>query len=331
MDILRQTILIIAFSGFHAMYGQPLKSVNIHRMGVPHGNYSGITRLDDSLYAIVSDKDKDYAFRLLYVDIDRETGKIRSCRWSSPAERHDISRRDPEGIAYNPHTDTFFISGEGDQRIAEYSRDGLPTGHELGVPQLFGTDNIQANRGFEALTYDTTSMTYWTTTEAPLKSDTGFLRLQKFGSDLGAQEQYRYPTDSPHITKRYKLFVNGVAGMVAMGDGSLIIMEREALITKRYLGSYVTIRLYRVRPTVADEVLSKELVTSFTTHLRIGRMNFANFEGICLGPRLNDGRQTLLLISDSGGGTGNAIYRVKDYLKTVSLPLTPPKEGRHAE
>jgi hypothetical protein len=49
-------------------------------------------------------------------------------------------------------------------------------------------------------------------------------------------------------------------------------------------------------------------------------MNLANYEGICLGPKLDDGRQTILLINDSQSRRGNALYRLKDYIKTIILP-----------
>ena len=40
---------------------------------------------------------------------------------------------------------------------------------------------------------------------------------------------------------------------------------------------------------------------------------------MCLGRKLNDGRQTIILISDSQDGAGNIIYRLKDYLKVIVI------------
>ena len=51
----------------------------------------------------------------------------------------------------------------------------------------------------------------------------------------------------------------------------------------------------------------------------IGQLNYANYEGMCLGPKLNDGRQTLILINDSQAGAGNSLYRLKDYIKIIIL------------
>jgi hypothetical protein len=44
-----------------------------------------------------------------------------------------------------------------------------------------------------------------------------------------------------------------------------------------------------------------EVITlaEFRTKINLTRRNFANFEGICIGPRLSDGRQLIILICDS--------------------------------
>ena len=46
-------------------------------------------------------------------------------------------------------------------------------------------------------------------------------------------------------------------------------------------------------------------------------MNFANYEGMCPGPRLADGRQTLLLIDDTQAGAGNSLFRLSEHLKVI--------------
>ena len=51
-----------------------------------------------------------------------------------------------------------------------------------------------------------------------------------------------------------------------------------------------------------------------------GSMNLSNSEGMCLGPKLNDGRQTLILIADSQNGMGNWMYHIKDHIRIVILP-----------
>jgi hypothetical protein len=60
--------------------------------------------------------------------------------------------------------------------------------------------------------------------------------------------------------------------------------------------------------------LDKQLVARWRTKLNLTRRNLANYEGMCLGPRLSDGRQVLVLISDS-----QHRYRgvLKDWIKVI--------------
>ena len=69
-----------------------------------------------------------------------------------------------------------------------------------------------------------------------------------------------------------------------------------------------------------DSYMKKEKICEFVTRLRLGKMNLSNYEGMCLGPRLNDGRQTLILIADSQNGMGNWMYHIKDHIRIVILP-----------
>ncbi len=338
------TLLLVALN-IQAVPAQRLmRQTNITRMGVPYGHYSGITHVSDSLYAVVSDKDEADGFHFLHVRMDTVTGRIlgvsrhEPSRYGENLERASAVKspqRDLEGIAYYPPSNSFFISGEADQRILEYSFDGLPTGRELSVPAEFVKDHIQDNLGFESLTYNDSTRLFWTTTEGPLKADmdgTPLLRrLQSFTADLQPSRQYLYEMDRPLKKKRYRTFVHGVSDMLAMDDGSLLVMEREALITPRYVGSYCIVKLYRVVPDTtavpsgAVSVVStttplpKHLICQFRTSLKVGKMNFANYEGLCPGPRLSNGRQTVLLINDSQNGQGNRLYRAKDYIKVIIL------------
>ena len=86
------------------------------------------------------------------------------------------------------------------------------------------------------------------------------------------------------------------------------------------------IRLFTVNPSEGEPMTShiakplyKTAIADFSTHMDIGQLNYANYEGMCLGPKLNDGRQTLILINDSQTGAGNSLYRLKDYIKIIIL------------
>ena len=88
---------------------------------------------------------------------------------------------------------------------------------------------------------------------------------------------------------------------------------------KKQIGSYSQVRLYLVDPTQhqSGDVLKKTLLTEFRTKVNLTRRNFANYEGICVGPKLSDGRQLLILVCDSQDQ-----YRgvMRDWFRTVILP-----------
>ena len=59
-------------------------------------------------------------------------------------------------------------------------------------------------------------------------------------------------------------------------------------------------------------MLEKTLLTRFNTSF----MNLANYEGMCLGPVLPDGRQTLLLLADSQDGSQGL---TGEYIQVLAL------------
>ncbi len=316
------------------------------------GNYSGITHIHDNLYAVVDDKEQVDGFKYLTLEIDSVKGKIRHASMEEPMgmtkrrNGNTFTYRDCEGVAYFPEQHTIFVTGEKDQRILEYTMEGNPTGRELQIPECMNIEHITFNLGFEALSYNAVQQRFWTTTESTLPADgpqsscrdtevRNHLRLVAFDDSLRPVTSYVYCMDTPKEHSRKAISIHGVPSIIALDDGRLIIMEREGCFPRKEYGSRVRIKLYMVDPKRATPVslntpmadvkeemyLQKELITSFTTRLRIGKMNLANYEGMCLGPKLQDGRQTILLIADSQNGMGNWLYHLKDYMRLVAIPL----------
>lgn len=333
-------IIGILFCSVSASSQTLKRQKNITRMGIPYGNYSGIVHIKGNQYAVVSDKDNADGFHFFDIDINTKKGKIKSVRRYEPEKSKEneerakllqLKQRDIEGICYRASSNTLYISGEADQQILEYSFDGIPTGKCLNIPDIFSRANITTNRGFESLSYNGTTKTFWTTTENVLPADEKTnpytIRLQSFDDNLQPLHQYAYRMDNPLNNKKSRRFVHGVPDILALDDGSLIIMEREVHVTPKYLGSYCIIKLYLIHPSEEyaidgndisrTKVLKKTMLTMFETTLKIGKMNFANYEGMCIGPKLDDGRQTILLINDSQNGEGNKLYRAKDYVKLI--------------
>ena len=293
---------------------------------VSAGNYSGITWLGGSRYAVANDKSPTAGFYLMTIDIDSITGELLSVREDSFLTSGQPNR-DEEGICYVPQNQTIFVSGEKDQEILEYNLQGQLTGRKLNIPEVFKTS--YSNGGFEALTYQVQTHRFWTTTEHTLKADgekpsierkiKNRLRLQSFGDDLQPKEQYWYETDATNIRKKKGRSILGVSGLAALDDGRIVVLERELYFPKKQIGSYSLVKLYLIDPSQCQpgEILQKTLLIAFKTKVNLLRRNFANFEGICLGPKLTDGRQLLILVCDSQNH-----YRgiLKDWYKTIILP-----------
>lgn len=314
------------------------------------GNYSGITHIKDNVYAVVDDKDKVDGFKLLTLDIDTSNGKIKNASMQEPVGM--ATRRaegvktdlDCEGVAYFNERNTIFVSCEEEQRILEYNIDGTPTGRELPIPSIMKRDRIVTNLGFEALTYNAAQQRFWTTTESTLPADgkrsssknrdvKNHLRFVSFDNNLKQRESYVYEMDLPKSTNTKANSIHGVPSLIALDDGRIIVMEREGCFPKKEYGSWVRIKLYIVNPkeekpvsldtpmsSVSQETfMKKKLLCSFVTRLRIGKMNLSNYEGMCLGPKLSDGSQSLILIADSQNGLGNWLYHIKDHIRLIKF------------
>ena len=293
---------------------------------VSAGNYSGITWLGGSRYAVANDKSPTAGFYLMTIDIDSIAGELLSVREDTFLTSGQPNR-DEEGICYVPQNQTIFVSGEKDQEILEYNLQGQLTGRKLNIPEVFKTS--YSNGGFEALTYQVQTHRFWTTTEHTLKADgekpsierkiKNRLRLQSFGDDLQPKEQYWYETDSTNIRKKKGRSILGVSGLAALDDGRIVVLERELYFPKKQIGSYSLVKLYLIDPSQCQpgEILQKTLLIAFKTKVNLLRRNFANFEGICIGPKLTDGRRLLILVCDSQNH-----YRgiLKDWYKTIILP-----------
>ena len=265
------------------------------------GQYSAITWLGDNHYAVVHDKEKGGGIVLFDFDIS-DDGTIGGVTRTVPAGTSGsaVTNMDNEGIAY--FNSKLYVSAEADQSIREYDMTGAPTGNSFTIPADMATGKITSNAGFEALTYNATTHLFWTTTEAALPKDNYMARLhrlQSFGEDMQPAKRYLYQMDAPQFSsKGTTQYVHGISAMTALDDGRLVVLEREVYVPNNPLSSRGITKLYVVDP-VNDTagILRKSLLTTIDTNM----LNLANYEGMCLGPTLNDGSRCLVLIADSQG------------------------------
>ncbi len=298
---------------------------------IPKGNYSGITPLGNNHYAVVSDDGEENGFYEFLIEQNDTTGQVVRVeliafhRTDSLASDKSKKVRDAEGITFFPDSNTVFISAEDDQQIIEYRLDGQPTGRSLAVPEVFSKDSIYSNYGFEALSFSNATRRFWTTTENSLRKDgllsttldprPAHLRFQTFNTNLQPAQQYFYDIDIPTPNKRHKTLITGVPEFLALDDGRLLVLERDAMRTKNNIGNRVDNRIYLFSPE--DSV--KTLQASWTTRFNFTDMDYANYEGMCFGSPRNDGKQTILLLADSQHGKGNFLFRLQDYIRVGVL------------
>ena len=319
-----------------------LPAQDLNKWHIPGGNYSGITPLGGDSFAIVDDKSPRGGFYILHLQIDSVTGEVISARRSDFIGPSEGRPEDNEDIVFVPSRQTLFLTSENASTVEEYTLDGQKTGRRLHIPSQFGIANLQDNSGLEALAYDDSTGRFWTTSECRLKSDSRVwdghdsvqaMRIQAFDSTLAAAEQYPYLLSAPQLRTDGLYYTHGIPAMTYLGDGQMLIMERELAVPRGYFGAKTCIRIFvtqldsiraitgdtRLETLPRQAFLNRHEVARFTTGINLTRINFGNFEGMCLGPKLQDGHQTILLLSDSQNNAGNSLARLKDYIKVIVL------------
>lgn len=282
----------------------PFPADHIHEL-------SGIDYLSEDRYLLVSDKGG--AVSDATIRIDPETGAITSAQIGKKIHRLQ-GRKDVEAVTYTSQN-RLLVTDEA--RPGIYLHD-YETGAQLAAFNLPDAFKRQRNnRGFESL-----SLTHhgggaiWAANEEALKGDgptssgkTGtIVRLQRYNPDLSGEPtaQFAYQTD-PHrgADNLINQALAGVSGVVALDPHRLIILERElggsgvpSFRNRLYLvdtrGAQDTSKIDSLSETPVEPV--KKLLL-----LEIDA-KFSNFEGITLGPKLDNGDYVLVLVSDDSGG-----------------------------
>lgn len=328
-----------------------LRRVLLSHWGIAPHNFSGIAPLGNDRYAVVSDKDTAAGFYVWHIEQDSVTGQV--VRVTDEGFRpHAVSAGAPqpdyEGVAYEPAQARVWIADEATQRIRAFACSGQPTGDSLCIPATVSASAIRPNRGFEALTFSPTDSLLWTASEEPPRADPpsvgaagspspatgGVIELLGFSPSGSLQRHVPYAIDPSAPSGTVRAHLNGVPALCALPDGSLLVLERELLIPRRYLGSWCAVRLFRVSAqdlaaaeTSTRSPVRKQLLTRWITRLRCFRFDLANYEGLCPGRRLHDGRQTLLCVSDAQGGAGRWFLRMRDTLRVIVLQSAADEAG----
>lgn len=309
--------------------------IDMGNMGNPVGQYSipvngcgGIAYLGGDDYLILQDHDETTGKAMVYpatIRVDRNTGAITS--YSFGAGIPLDGNADSEGIACDLCSGGIWVSDETGPTIKEFQLNSDGTAYECSrtapVPDIYKT--IRGNKGLEALAVSCDGLTMWTANEEALEGDgpasaykvQTVVRLTKFTRmsvhdnwTVAGQWPYRCAPGGSSLSTSYC----GLSGLCALPDGSLLSLERE--VSTSTAGSCLIYQISADKiaaatsildvPTLADReftCVEKEKVGSFSAGGHWKEMIV--YEGICLGPKLNNGHFSLILVSD-GGATASA-------------------------
>lgn len=228
---------------------------------------------------------------------------------------------DPEGIAFDRARQRLYWSSEG-ERLTEgpvlldpWVRTAGLDGAYLGqftLPSNLAMSAQQTgprrNRALEGVTLTPDGRSVFAAMEDPGYNDgpeTGdghrvLTRFTKFDVATGMPTaQYAYPMEPPTPPADE----NGVSDLVALTDTSFLVIERTDSMPQ-------TIRVYRAEIGSATNVLDMPSLTDVTLTPMVkslavdmtatpGLSPLGNVEGITLGPKLADGRQSVVFVSDN--------------------------------
>jgi len=291
------------------------------RLPQPDG-LSGITRVDDSNYLAVDDSaGRMFSVR---VDVDCTTGEIGKLVVTNEVRLAGVI--DGEGVAYDPLRKTVWVADEKGSRISEHD---LMTGGRLAEVKMPPyVARARVGIGIESLAISPDGLTMWTATEEAVEGDGGkatkssgtVVRLQRFSRTSGgdawqASGQFPYAVDPQGGVSICRGARSGLSDLCVLPTGELLALEREFSV-KGIFPSF-RLRIYRVGLYGATDVSGlgaldgKRFKTAGKKLLLDADTGFAMYEGLCAGPKLADGSQTLLLISDGDDEAVEKLMSVK--------------------
>lgn len=320
---------------------------SVERRSLPKLNgMSGICPVGGDDYLLLQDHaDGEQAskFRPLKLRFDPATGRIvELCAGDAVALAESP---DTEDLVFDAASGTLWAVDERGPRLREFRRDGSLTGRSAPVPEMFSEGRGWVfNRSLEALAISEDGLMLWTANEQALKDDGALtdtepgvaplVRIVRFvrpspADDWRVDRAIAYRVDPSAGSLDVQ---NGIAGLCALPDGSLLVLEREV--------STVTsgrCRIYRLSGAAARAATDVSAVSSLKTaefaavekgrplvdfdHRRNSSLlnyRMTLYEGLCLGPRLADGSRVLVMVADGGEKRTKTLGFVTAGARTVS-------------
>lgn len=244
---------------------------------------------------------------------------------------------DPEGIRYDGLSNRLIWSSEGVRNVTaspavliqpylrEANLDGSHVG-EFPLPPLFriqATDNgTRSNGSFEGMALSPGGKFVFTAAEEPLYEDGPRASSTQAGATIRIVKydrvtrqvlgQYAYKLDAVHAAPvpATQFQLNGVVEVLALTETKLLAMERSFAVgaTPDY-----KVRIYEIDLSAATDVAGLTALTG-TNHTPVtkrlvldlattGISRVDNLEGMTFGPKLANGRHSLIMVSDDNFGS----------------------------
>ncbi|WP_088323415.1 esterase-like activity of phytase family protein [Polaribacter tangerinus] len=295
------------------------------------GGLSAVDKLNDTYFFVVDDAKKP---RFLKATISIEKDTISSVNFLEVTSLKDSlhsfytqNALDLETIFIDETKQEIYFSSEGNIQQGKNPtifKSDLKGNFisDFQLPKGFTkTGNIMHNAAFEGAAESTDKKGFWAIMEAPLKADgeaptfvkkAAPVRVTYFDKNLKkATKQFVYELE--HITKPAKgaVNLNGATAILQYNSNTFFIVERTY---QSGYGSYGNIvRIFEAIITekstnviVVDSLksknyipLKKRLLLNFDTEKeKLSHQFIDNIEGITLGPVLENGNPSLLLVSD---------------------------------
>lgn len=295
------------------------------------GGLSGIDYKDNHFYLV---SDQASSPRVYTAKIEIENQKIESIQLLELLrikKEGDFSEEvlDLEAIRIDPKTGEILVSSEGmindgkDPGIYRLNSQGSIQ-NSFKIPAYFkatGKQKPRNNGVFEGLTLSFDKNGIWAITELPLEKDgakpklyptRSHVRLTRFDKNTGEPvEQFAYKLDGISKLPINYFAINGATEILEYAEDKFLVLERA--FSAGYGSKGNTVKIFEVDVSEATNTLKfdrlkkedykktkKRLIFNFKSvkdQLTDGIID--NLEGMCFGPALSNGKQSLILVSDN--------------------------------
>jgi len=236
---------------------------------------------------------------------------------------------DLEALRFDELRKEFVVTSEG--KINELRNPGIYRLTRSGeikssfeIPDYFNADGEQKPRNngvFEGITESFDQQGYWVATESPLEKDSSkpkifpsrsHIRITRFDKNTGEPtSQFVYKLDGIAKLPINYFAVNGVTEIIEYDDNKFLVLERS--YSAGYGSKGNTVKIFEVDASNASNTLKLDQLkgADYDTAEKKLLFNFKsvkdeltdniidNIEGMCFGPQLENGKKTLMLVSDN--------------------------------